>query len=257
MKIALFSNDAIWESVDKNLIKCEEQIRDFSGNTPGFADLIVLPEFFSTGFTMNHKVSESMDGPSINWMKFISDKYNCAILASLPVKEGGKYYNRALFIKPDGSFFQYDKRHLFAYGGEERLYTRGENFLIVNYMGINIAVQVCYDLRFPVWARNRKLSYDIMINIANWPDVRANVIEPLSRARAIENLSYFAFVNRSGSDPENNYLGERYLFNYKGIEVLPLFKNDYFSLYNIELTELNKFREKFQAWRDAENFIIT
>lgn len=257
MRIALFSNDIVWESVSNNLIKCEEHIRDFILNIGPSVDLIVLPEFFSTGFTMDRMVSESVNGESLNWMKDVSKRFNCALLASIPLKDGDNYYNRAFFVKPDGSYLCYNKRHLFRYGGEDKVYSPGDSVLIVNYKEINIAVQICYDLRFPVWARNTNLSYDLMINIANWPDKRADVIEPLCRARAIENLSYFAFVNRCGSDPDNNYNGERYLFDFKGKEEFPLIRNDYFSLYNIERVKLNQYREKFQAWRDADKFIIT
>lgn len=257
MRIALYSNDIVWESVNKNLILCKEQIRNFLFDKRGYVDLIVLPEFFSTGFTMNHDLSESMDGVTFKWMREVSNELNCALLASIPVKEGVNYFNRAIFIKPDGSYYCYDKRHLFRYGGEDKAYTPGESVMIVNYKDINIAIQICYDLRFPVWARNRNLTYDIMINIANWPDKRSDVIEPLCRARAIENLSYFAFVNRVGSDPENNYIGERYLFDYKGKEQTPEIKTDSFSLYKVEKTTLDQFREKFQAWRDADNFLIT
>ncbi|MHC1778614.1 MAG: nitrilase-related carbon-nitrogen hydrolase [Bacteroidales bacterium] len=256
MRIALFSNDIVWESVNNNLITCEEHIRDFINRVVS-VDLIVLPEFFSTGFTMNHKISESIDGESVNWMIDISKEFNCAILASIPIKEENNLYNRAFFVKPDGSYICYNKRHLFRYGGEDRVYTPGESVMIVNFKEMNIAVQICYDLRFPVWARNIDLSYDLMINIANWPDKRSDVKEPLCRARAIENLSYFAFVNRCGSDPDNNYNGERYLFNYKGKEEIPLIKTNFFSLYNIENAQLHQYRENFQAWRDADNFVIT
>jgi predicted amidohydrolase len=153
-----------------------------------------------------------------------------------------------------GEQLYYDKRHLFAYGGEDLLYTPGNRTLIVPFRGFNIAIQICYDLRFPVWSRNRNLSYDIMINIANWPSGRVRVTEPLSRARAIENQSYFAFVNRSGSDPENSYDGNRNLYDYMGDAVVPDVDGDHFSVYRLEHNSLNSFREKFPAWRDADNF---
>ncbi len=255
MKIALLSNNIIWESAHENLKVCEELVENLFDKNSN-VNLIIFPEFFSTGFSMNPEQSEEMNGLTISWMFKIAKKYSSAILASVPVKEDNRYYNRAIFIKPDGELSYYNKRHLFRFGGEDKLYSHGDRHLIVNYLGINIGIQICYDLRFPVWARNRELSYDILINIANWPDKRADVINPLCRARAIENLSYFAFLNRSGSDPGNSYNGERYLFNYYGEEVTPIANDEYFSLFKIEVDNLRLYREKFQVWRDADEFTI-
>lgn len=256
MKIALISTDIKWESPQENLVSCRLIYENILVSGVSGVDLLVFPEFFNTGFSMNSSIAEDMDSNSVNWMKRLSKEAGCAVLASLPVKENGYLYNRALFVTPQEALYKYDKRHLFSHSGEDLVYTAGTEKTVIAFRGVNIAIQICYDLRFPVWSRNRNLEYDIMINIANWPKVRSKVTEPLSKARAIENLSYFAFVNRSGSDPYCEYDGNRYLFDFMGDTVLPESEGLNYSVYNIDIERLRAYRDHFSAWKDADQFSI-
>ena len=284
MVIALLNTNIIWESPDKNMRECEKLIahifseckelsdtyiegdyksEDDSGiSEKGLSckvlytpDIIVLPEFFATGFSMNSAMAERADGETSRWLGSMAERYNCAILASVPIIEGGVIYNRALFITSCTTEY-YDKRHLFSYGKEPTVFTQGIRRPIVNYKGFNILMQTCYDLRFPVWSRNRNLEYDLIINIANWPASRSRVVEPMCRSRAIENQSYHLFVNRSGNDEENNYNGEIYAFDYMGDPLIPIFNGDNYSLFEINSDRLKEFRNKFRAWEDADEFVI-
>ena len=256
MKIALVSSDIIWESPIDNLSSCSNIIKEIISTTDSIVDLIVFPEFFTTGFSMNSEEAVTKANETIQWMKERSIENNCGIIGSIPVKEGELFFNRALFTTPTGDQYYYDKRHLFSLGGEDSVFTPGDSNLIVPFRGFNIAIQICYDLRFPVWSRNLNLSYDIMVNIANWPSGRSGVTEPLSRARAIENQSFFAFVNRSGSDPDNSYNGERHMYDFMGNALTPEAEGNFYSVYTLEYNSLSSFREKFPAWRDADNFKI-
>ncbi len=256
MKIALVSSDIIWESPLENLSSCSNLISEIISASHSGVDLIVFPEFFTTGFSMNREMAVTKVDETTVWMKEQSRDNNCGIIGSIPVKEGELFFNRALFTTPSGDQFYYNKRHLFALGGEDSVFTPGDSNLIVPFRGFNIAIQICYDLRFPVWSRNLNLSYDLLINIANWPSGRVGVTEPLSRARAIENQSFFAFVNRSGTDPDNSYDGGRHMYDYLGNVLSPQVEGDFFSVYSLEYNSLSSFREKFPAWRDADNFKI-
>lgn len=256
MKIALISPDIIWENEIENInnynLLVKSIITDYSN-----IDLIVFPEFFATGFSVHNDICETQDNSSsLKWLFKASNENNVAILASIPIKEGDNRYNRAFFVKPDGSYQYYNKRHLFSYGGENKLFTPGIQHTIVEYKGFKMGLNICYDLRFPVWSRNIQLEYDLLINVANWPSSRASVIEPLARARAIENISYFAFVNRSGNDTESSYNGERFMFDYMGRGVNPINDGMFFSVFNLCLDSLNEYRSKFKAWQDADKFKI-
>ncbi|MDP3437616.1 MAG: nitrilase-related carbon-nitrogen hydrolase [Bacteroidales bacterium] len=256
MKIALISSDIKWESPQENLANCRLIYEKILSSGVSGVDLLVFPEFFNTGFSMNSSLAEDMDSYTVKWMKSLSREAGCAVLASLPAKENGHLYNRALFITPQGALYKYDKRHLFSHSGEDRVYTAGTEKTVIAFQGVNIAIQICYDLRFPVWSRNRNLEYDLMINVANWPKVRSQVTEPLAKARAIENLAYFAFVNRSGSDPNCDYEGNRYLFDFFGDAVLPESEGFNYSVYNIDIERLRAYRDHFTAWKDADEFNI-
>ena len=146
--------------------------------------LVVLPEMYYTGFTMNISLAEEVDGQSVKFLQNNAIKYNCAFLASIPIKEHGKFYNRAFFVFPDGRYETYDKRHLFSMVKENKYYTCGEEQKIIEYKGFKICLNICYDLRFPVWSRNVNNNYDVLINVANFPEPRYSVIEPLIKARA-------------------------------------------------------------------------
>lgn len=256
MKLALVNTDIFWESANENLLNCDRIISELVHNINYTVDIVVFPEFFTTGFSMNPEIAQQMSGDVLHWMKRKSKESKIAILSSVPIKEGDNIYNRALFVTPHGDVYHYDKRHLFRFSSEDKVYTAGKAQLIIPYKGVNIAVQICYDLRFPVWSRNIDLSYDIMINVANWPSQRGSVIEPLVRARAIENLSFFAFVNRKGEDPYCAYDGECYAFDFKGDPIIPSDQNIDFKIIDIDLASLKLHRERFKAWLDADLFKI-
>ena len=199
MKIALIQTDLIWEDVSKNRQNFDLKIDE----TDSEVNLIVLPEMFSTGFTMNaSEVAETMHGETIQWMKSKAKEKDAAITGSIIITENGAFYNRMFFIFPSGNFQYYDKRHLFSLGGEDQFYTPGTEKVIVEYLDWKICLQICYDLRFPVFVRNVE-NYDLILYVANWPKVRTNAWDTLLSARAIENLCYVAGVNRIGLDANN------------------------------------------------------
>lgn len=257
MKIALCNIPIHWEQFDENLILSETVLKSVFNNNSG-VELLLLPEFFTYGFSVDNKHAESINGNSLKWLKYSSSFYGSAIYASVPVKDGLNFYNRGYFVRPDGTCEVYDKRHLFSYGGEDKIFTPGSRRVIVNYHGWKILLQICYDLRFPVWSRNVNLEYDLIINIASWPSKRANVINPLVRSRAIENQSFYAFLNRSGSDPYSDYNGESLIIKPDGSSLESIQENnkDYYSIYSLNIDELLSYRSKFQFWRDSDNFKI-
>jgi len=198
--ISLIQADLAWENIDSNLTKFSAYI-DSNENEQ---DIIILPEMFSTGFTMNPaKVAENMEGNSMQWMHKYASKTQSVITGSLIIEENNNYYNRLIWMKPDGSYQFYNKKHLFTMAGEQNHYTPGSDKLIVEYKGWRICPMICYDLRFPVWIRNKE-NYDLLIFVANWPAIRSDIWERLLYARAIENQCYLAAVNRIGKDA-NNY----------------------------------------------------
>lgn len=255
MRVSLFSLDITGENKSKNL-EIFSHMLDEAFSDGLVTDLIVLPEFFTTGFPADPMEAESGEGMTLTWLKAAAARYSVAILTSFPVCEGGEYFNRAFFVTPEGIYHHYDKRHLFSYGREDKTYSNGDKKLIVDYKGVSIAVNICYDLRFPVWSRNVGLEYDLLINIANWPSSRSNVIEPLLKARAIENLSFAAFVNRSGRDSASSYNGERLFYDFNGKDLIPIKTGTYFSSYEFSVNSLIEYRERFGAWRDADKFEI-
>ena len=178
MKIALVNCDIEWESPAINLANFDKILSNFINEGVNKPDLIVFPELFTTGFSVSDRYAESLNGDTHKWMKGWSIRLDSAIMASIPVQEGDNLYNRALFVTPEDDF-HYDKRHLFSLGGEQSLFKKGRTPVIINFRGFNIFLQICYDLRFPVWSRNAGLLYDLTINIANWPASRDSVIEIL------------------------------------------------------------------------------
>jgi predicted amidohydrolase len=200
MQISLIQSLLHWENVSLNLEMFEEKMADI-----GKTDLIILPEMFSTGFSMNAlELAEKMDGQSVKWIKEQAEKKNAAITGSLIIEENGHFYNRLIFMLPDGNFYKYDKKHLFSMAKEEETFTAGTEKLIIEYLGWKICPFVCYDLRFPVWNRNKE-DYDLAIYVANWPDRRSYHWRSLLVARAIENQCYIAAVNRVGTDGKGLY----------------------------------------------------
>ncbi|HTA84471.1 MAG TPA: amidohydrolase [Bacteroidia bacterium] len=201
LKVTIIQSSVHWEDIDANL----EMFTNSMGSIViGSTDIIVLPEMFTTGFTMNAgNVAEDMDGKAVTWMRKQAAKKKCVITGSLIIKEGGEHYNRLVWMKPDGTYETYDKRHLFRMGEEDKTYKAGTKRLIVEYKGWKICPLICYDLRFPVWSRNTNNEYDCLIYVASWPDVRSYPWRQLLIARAIENQAYVVGVNRIGVDDKD------------------------------------------------------
>ena len=217
MKIAVFQTKLAWENPAVN----RKFIEEYFLNEDEPFDLFVLPEMFTSGFTMNPSaVAEPMDGETMTWLKGLAKAKNCAITGSLVIKEDGNFYNRMVFIFPSGEVQFYNKRHLFTLAGEEKVYTKGTKKVIVNYNNWNICLQVCYDLRFPVFVRNVE-NYDLILYVANWPKPRINAWDSLLKARAIENMCYTIGVNRIGEDANQlEYPGHSQVIDFLGNNML-------------------------------------
>jgi len=254
LKTALIQVDLAWEDPSENLRKFSERINNINEQ----ADLIVLPEMFSTGFSMNAEaLAENMDGSTVSWMKKTAIDKNTAITGSVIIKEKGEFYNRLFFVFPDGSFKTYDKRHTFTLAKEDKTYAAGKERLIVEYNGWRICPLICYDLRFPVWARNTS-DYDLLIYVANWPETRIHAWDILLQARAIENMSYCIGVNRTGNDGnEYKYNGHSAVYDCLG---KTLFENDrsqeFTEIVTLEKSHLEETRDKLKFLQDRDTFSI-
>ncbi|MFK7808990.1 MAG: amidohydrolase [Saprospiraceae bacterium] len=211
--ISTVQTNLIWENQKANLSHLDQLLSPLQNKT----DLIVLPEMFTTGFTMSAAtVAEPMDGPAISWMRKKANELNSAITGSLIIEDQGKYYNRLIWMDPNGEFWQYDKKHLFTLAKEQETFTAGTEKLIVDFKGWKICPLICYDLRFPAWGRNQE-GYDLLIYVANWPKPRAHHWKSLIIARAIENQSYVIGVNRVGKDGKGHlYSGDTSVVDYAG-----------------------------------------
>lgn len=254
IRITLVQTDLFWESPQKNRDYLEVKIQNLSEPT----DIIILPETFTSGFSIRaHHIAETMDGPSVKWMRQLAAKTGAAICGSLIITENGQFFNRFVFIKPDGEAVHYDKRHLFSIGDEKEAYSPGTLRTVFTYLGWRIALYICYDIRFPVWCRNRN-DTDLMLFTANWPMARISVWNTLLKARAIENQVYIAGVNRIGSDGNGiKYNGESQLINPFGNVLLdPEAHEEGLFTVEISLTQLNDFRQKFPVANDADIFEI-
>lgn len=254
MKIALIQSSLVWENPKANRNNFEEKINAISEKV----DLIVLPEMFTSGFTMNPKdVCEAMDGETVLWLKLIAKAKNRAITGSLIIKENNNYYNRLVFVFPSGEIQFYDKRHLFTLAGEEKKYTAGKEKLIIDYLGFKICPLICYDLRFPVFSRNTE-EYDVLLYVANWPKVRINAWDTLLKARAIENISYTIGVNRVGIDNNKlEYNGHSQIIDFSGNYLLEPQENDGIYYTKLHKNDLLDFREKFGFLNDRDSFTVS
>lgn len=263
LNIAAVQTSLHWEDKEANLHMLAEKIRAYAEP----ADVFVLPEMFSTGFTMRaEKFAEHMDGPTHQWMRTIAKAKNAAVTGSVITKDGERYYNRQLWVNPDGSTVFYDKRHLFRMGQEEQHYGAGAHRVIVDYNGWKICLQVCYDLRFPVWSRNRfrvnngtaEAEYDVLIYSANWPERRSHVWKTLLMARAIENASYVVGVNRVGNDGNFIYhSGDSGIYDFRG-EIIRtgIISAEEILSARLSMQDLRDYRKSFPVGLDADNFII-
>ncbi len=251
MKIAIIQSDIVWENPSVNRVNFEEKINSIQDTV----DLIVLPEMFSTGFTMNPSVvAETMDGETVSWMVSLTKKKNTAITGSVVISENGNYYNRMLFVFPNGEIKKYDKRHLFSLAKEEAVFTRGNEKVIVEYNNWKICLQICYDLRFPVFARNVE-NYDMLIYVASWPKPRINAWDILLRARAVENLSYVIGVNRVGTDGSQlEYVGHSQAVDYLGNYVVEPFEDESVKIFSLDKNEMLETRKKLNFLNDMDKF---
>lgn len=253
LKVAIIQKDVVWQNAEQNRVDLDVM---FSGIKD--VDLIVLPEMFTTGFSMVPKpIAETMQGKTVRWMLDNAKNLNAAIVGSLIIQECGMYYNRMLFVYPEGEIKQYDKRHAFTLAGENKEYTSGNNKLIVAYKGWKICPLICYDLRFPVWSRNVD-NYDLLIYAANWPTPRINAWNTLLKARAIENMSYCIGVNRVGVDAHNyEYSGNSIAVDYLGNALTEICEDKEAVLYaSFHKEELYKTRTKLPFLEDKDTFMI-
>lgn len=256
LRISLVQTDIVWENKQENLCRLQKRLEALKGTT----DIAVLPEMFSTGFSMkSEELAETIQGETITTIKQWSKEYGFAISGSFIALENKECYNRAFFITPTGNEHYYDKHHLFRMGDEPNHFQAGNQKLVFNYMNWNICLMVCYDLRFPAWCRNIRNEYDLFIIVASWPTPRRRAWETLLCARAIENLSYVCGVNRVGIDGHGlKYSGQSAIYNAKG-ETLAEFADgkEGICTVKIDLESLKQLRDKFPTWRDADNFILT
>lgn len=257
LSLALFQIDLYWENASANLAMFEEKLWDMKGKV----DIIVLPEMFTTGFTMNTlSQAEPMNLHSTKWMQRMAGQMGSVITGSVVIKEGGKYFNRLLWATPDGQLAYYDKRHLFRMAAEDHHYDMGQKNQIFTYKGWKIRPQVCYDLRFPVWSRNGSseegvMDYDLIFYVASWPAPRVQAWDILLQARAVENLSYCIGVNRVGVDGNGvGYSGHSAAYDFKGNCLASGGEKEGIVKVNLDKTALDAYREKFPAWKDADRF---
>lgn len=254
LKVTLIQPDMYWQNPAENRAMYEELMDQSAGNT----DLVLLPEMFSTGFTMDSRsAAEPMGGESCQWLQQQAQQRGIAITGSLAIAEGERYVNRMIFSFPDGNLVYYDKRHLFRMAGEHERYQPGDKRVVVEYRGWRILLQVCYDLRFPVFSRNNN-DYDLALYVANWPQPRRQPWRKLLQARAIENLCYVAGVNRVGTDANGyNYSGDSMLVDFKGDRLIDHQPGVPFcDTATLSAQKLAQFKESFPAWMDADSFLI-
>ena len=255
IKIASIQTNIVWENPKANKLEYD---KIFQSIEP--ADLIVLPEMFTTGFSMNtENIAENNSGDTLLWLQEHSKSLDTCILGSIPIKENNKFFNRLYAVKPNEIRY-YDKRYLFSMAQEDRYYSRGEKELVFELKGWKIKPLICYDLRFPLWSKNKyknnEFEYDILVYVANWPAVRSNAWTSLLKARAIENMSYVIGVNRIGQDAnEIKYNGSSRVYDFKGERMDDFMENrPRVQINNLDKSELDSFRNKFPVLKDADDF---
>ena len=251
LQITIVQPAIIWENIEGNRTMLDQMISEIDQT-----DVILLPEMFTTGFTMNVETFfETMDGKTVSWMRKLAVNKYAAIVGSIIINEKDAYFNRLLWVNPDGTVFWYDKRHLFTMGGEHVHYSKGDKKLIVEYNGWKICPLICYDLRFPVWSRNKE-GYDLLIYLANWPSARHRVWKTLLEARAIENQAFVVGVNRTGTDGLGlNYFGASGFIDPKGNATFLSLEPQTETLI-LKHSELSSFRKKFPLLPDSDSFVI-
>lgn len=256
LNICMFPQEITWGDKPHNLAVVAQAMQEVHPDT----DIVVLPEMFSTGFITKDKeevreMAERNSGETVDFLMRLAAKHNKAIAGSFVADTGGSLFNRAFFIEPDGETTFADKRHLFRMGGEDKIFSQGYERMRVRFRSWNIAMVICYDLRFPVWCRNVDNEYDLMIAVANWPKVRIDTWNTLLRARAMENLSYVVGVNCRGVDPSGHeYDGASAAIDFKGKDISMRHPSSPFAYASLSKEKLQAFRDKFPAWNDADRF---
>jgi len=266
LSITTIQSDLAWEDKAANLEMFSRKILGLPGKTA----IVVLPEMFSTGFSMDpRRLAEPMDGKTVGWMRTIAREKKIILTGSLIIESGGQYFNRLVWMLPNGESGFYDKRHLFAFAGEDQQYTPGNKRLVASVNGWRILLQICYDLRFPVWARQQNLhppgatrrvkgvEYDLMINVANWPERRNHAWKTLLTARAIENQCFVVGVNRVGIDGQGiNHSGDSMVVDPLGQVLYHKAAAEDIHTITLEKSVLEDVREKLPFLQDADNFTI-
>ncbi|WP_186757634.1 amidohydrolase [Echinicola salinicaeni] len=258
LKVALIQTDLYWQDRAANLAMLEEKIWPLQAKV----DLIILPEMFPTGFSMEtEKLAEPMNFTTTKWLKQMAAQSNAVVTGSVIIKDGEEFFNRLLWVSPEGEVKHYDKRHLFRMANEDDYFSMGENNLVFEVKGWKILPQVCYDLRFPVWSRNNtddegNMDYDVAFYIASWPAARETAWDILLKARAVENLCYTIGVNRLGEDGNGiDYSGHSGAYDYKG-NTLAYSEKEEELVVELDAESLLGYREKFPAWKDADQFYM-
>jgi omega-amidase len=258
LTVTLIQSDLKWEDKKANLAMFSNKINGIKEKT----ELIILPEMFSTGFSMRPEfLAETMEGETVKWMKATAQSKKAILTGSIIIEDDGMYYNRLIWMLPNGEYGYYDKRHMFAYGEEDKHYTPGKKRLIASVKGWKINLQVCYDLRFPVWARQQSADntpeYDLLIYVANWPERRNHAWKTLLNARAIENQSYVIGVNRVGNDGNNiHHSGDSMIIDPLGTIIYHKAEEEDVLTYTLQKETLNEVRNKFPFWKDADGFAL-
>ena len=258
LTITTIQSNLIWEEKAANLRMLEQKIAGIEEKT----EIVVLPEMFNTGFSMRSEaLAEAMEGETVGWMKRVSGENGIVLTGSVMIKEEENYFNRLVWMLPNGQYGYYDKRHLFAFGEEDKHYSAGNKRLIASVKGWKINLQVCYDLRFPVWARQNAneegAEYDVLIYVANWPERRSHAWKTLLCARAIENQCYVVGVNRVGSDANNIYYsGNSLVIDPLGQVLYHMADEEDVNTITLQKEMLDDVRSKFPFWKDADDFTI-
>ena len=268
LSVTVVQTQLFWEDKAANLKMLEKKINGITGKT----EIIVLPEMFSTGFSMNaERLGEKMDGPTVEWMKKIAAEKKVALIGSIIIGEeensAHRYFNRLIWMLPNGHSGYYNKRHLFAYANENEKYSSGNKRLIASVNGWKINLLVCYDLRFPVWSRQSlqdssakkepAFEYDVLIYVASWPERRIHAWKTLLQARAIENQCYVVGVNRIGTDGNNiSYSGDSMIVDPLGEVLYHASDREETFTYALQKEKLDEVRQKFPFWKDADRFLI-
>ena len=258
LTITLIQTDIAWQNKAANLLMLKNKIEAIEERT----EIIVLPEMFSTGFTMQPELfAETMEGETMQWMKDIAATNKIILTGSIIINEGGKYFNRLIWMLPNGQFGYYDKRHLFAYADEDQHYTAGNKRLIASVKGWKINLQICYDLRFPIWSRQQPgetdSEYDLLLFVANWPEKRNHAWKTLLCARAIENQCFVVGVNRVGNDGKSIYhSGNSLVIDPLGQVLYHKSEDEDVCTITLQKEDVDKVRAQFPFWKDADDFII-